>query len=250
MVVSHPVFAGNWTQELWKIHYCSTLSHLSSPKRLIHKVQIYKNTLTNFSMLHDSSKSYLSVALLLPLLPHSVVKDIKPNKRRKAKNIRKPLGTEISLHCRHFSKNCFRGMKEPWACEDSILGKSSSWMRSIIFQNWTWSCFMSAFPHNSKKSYRRVDVTSGRGSMFKILASHYLSHEHEPTAAFYKNTGAGLWQHRNGSSQTWLLESCTLVQPWNPSLGSQVSLENPPKSSLPWKVGRKEQSMDTCGDEQ
>ena len=81
MVVSHPVFAGYWTQELWKIHYCSTLSHLSSPKRLIHKVQIYKNTLTNFSILHDSSKFSFSVALLLPLLPHSRMKGIKRGRR-------------------------------------------------------------------------------------------------------------------------------------------------------------------------
>ena len=49
----------------------------------------------------------------------------------------------------------------------------------MIFQNWTRYCFMRAFPHNSKKSNRRVDVTSERGSMFKICASHHLSHEHE-----------------------------------------------------------------------
>ena len=109
----------------------------------------------------------------------------------------------------------------------------------MIFQNWTWYCFMRAFPHNSKKSNRRVDVTSERGSMFKICASHHLSHEHEPPAGIYRATGAGWWQHRKRSSQIWVLESCTFVQPWNPSLGSQASLENPTKSSLPWKMGRK-----------
>ena len=38
-------------------------------------------------------------------------------------DIRKALGTGTSLPCRHFSKNCLRGMKDPELVMASILGK-------------------------------------------------------------------------------------------------------------------------------
>lgn len=45
-------------------------------------VQIYKNTLTNFSIRHDSSKPAVSVALLVPRLAHGVAEDIRNARRR------------------------------------------------------------------------------------------------------------------------------------------------------------------------
>lgn len=73
-----------------------------------------------------SSKCAVSVALLLPLLQIDVMTDDGEHQERQKEEVRKPLGTGISLRCRHFSKNCFRRMKEPICPElvmASILGK-------------------------------------------------------------------------------------------------------------------------------